>query len=149
MRKWSESTLSFNIFLLITTKTQFLFLKIPLVGAFVTYFSYSYNFSLSYYVWFADDPLIHSANPQSRPVVIIVFMLSIHPTATVRTFQNLAKQYKWRDCGSGWVDHWWHLFCNFLFSAWTRVKEELKTQHQQQLSLDFPPLLILLLPLLL
>ena len=21
----------------------------------------------------------------------------------------------WRDCGSGWVDHWWYLYCLVLF----------------------------------
>ena len=34
--------------------------------------------------------LIHEANPQSRPVVIIVFAHVVSPS--VRTFQNIAKQ---------------------------------------------------------
>ena len=44
-------------------------------------------------------------------------MLSVHPH-----FSNIAKQNKesndhyCQDCGSGWVDHWWHLPCFSL--AW-------------------------------
>ena len=41
-----------------------------------------------------SDFLIHSAAPQSRPVVIIVFT---HVVRTqVPTFQNLAKRYKFQ-----------------------------------------------------
>ena len=36
--------------------------------------------------------MIHSANPQSRPVGIIVFAYVVRPS--VPTFQNLAKQNK-------------------------------------------------------
>ena len=40
--------------------------------------------------------LIHSANPQLRPVLIIVFTHVVCPS--VPTFQNLAKQHKLRQC---------------------------------------------------
>ena len=36
--------------------------------------------------------LIHSAYPQSRPIVIIVFAHVVRPYSYVHTFQNLAKQ---------------------------------------------------------
>ena len=43
----------------------------------------------------SDDLLIHSADPQTRPVVIIVFIHgSVRPS--VLTFQNIAKQNKCR-----------------------------------------------------
>ena len=52
----------------------------------------------------------------------ISFHTCVHPS--VPTFRNLAKQNKFqmkimfttgdRDCGSGRVDHWWHLSCNYF-----------------------------------
>ena len=63
--------------------------------------------------------LIHSANPQSRPVRIIVFAHVVR--ASVPTFQILQNKTTennvryWRDCGSGRVDHWWHLSCTLSF----------------------------------
>ena len=45
--------------------------------------------------------LIHSANPQSRPVVIIIAK------------QNNGRY--WRDCGPGLVDHWWHPSCIYYW----------------------------------
>ena len=40
--------------------------------------------------------LIHSANPQSRPVVIIVFAHVVSPYVRPTTFQNIAKQNKFQ-----------------------------------------------------
>ena len=55
--------------------------------------------------------LIHSANPQSRPVgIIVLHMSSVRPSVPI--FHNLTKKQidnnvlYWRDCGSGRVDHW-------------------------------------------
>ena len=57
------------------------------------------------------NQLIHSANPQSRLVVIIVFAhvvrSSVRPHSSFKTKQTLSENkfgYS-RDCGSGRVDH--------------------------------------------
>ena len=66
--------------------------------------------------------LIHSANPKSRHVGIIVF------THVVRPFQikkNKATENNiryWRDYGSGRVDHWWHQSC-LVYFCWTYCYE--------------------------
>ena len=59
--------------------------------------------------------LIHSADPQSRPVVVIIFAHVVRPSVHPH-FLNLTKQTTenngryWRDCGSGRLDHWWHIY---------------------------------------
>ena len=64
--------------------------------------------------------LIHETDPQSRPVVIIVFAhvvrSYVRPSPLFITKQNSNKNNVryWRDCGSGRVDHWWHT-CLVLF----------------------------------
>ena len=67
--------------------------------------------------------LIHSANPKSRTVVIIVFTHVVRlfvrtsvriSVLTFQIYQNKTTEHNgryWRDCGSGRVDHWWHLSC--------------------------------------
>ena len=60
--------------------------------------------------------MIHSANPKSRPVGIIVFAHVVRPYVRLH-FSNLEKQNNrnyWRDCGSGRVDHWWLLPCAYI-----------------------------------
>ena len=57
--------------------------------------------------------LIHEANPQSRPVVIIVFAhvvrLYVRPSLfKTKQNSNESNVRYWRDCVSGRVDHWWH-----------------------------------------
>ena len=40
------------------------------------------------------------------------------PSVVHPHFSNLEKEnnvHYWRDCGSGRVDHWWHLSCSFYF----------------------------------
>ena len=63
--------------------------------------------------------LIHTANPQSWSVVINIFACVVCTSvcAFVPTFQNIAQQSSsknsdryWRECGSGWVDKWWHTY---------------------------------------
>ena len=51
--------------------------------------------------------LIHSADPQSRPAVIIVFAHVVRPSPLFKTKQisSRNKVRYWRDCGSGRVDH--------------------------------------------
>ena len=70
-------------------------------------------------VWSRLLLLIHEADPQSRPVVLddIVFAHVVRPyfrpsplyqTKQISSENNVRH---WRDCGSGRVDHWWHLSC--------------------------------------
>ena len=66
----------------------------------------------------SNNILIHSANPKSRSVEIVVFALVVRPS--IPTFQNLAKQNKAKtifangETVGGRVDHWRHLsFCYF------------------------------------
>ena len=67
--------------------------------------------------------LIHSADPQSRPIGIIVFThvvrTSVRPNFTKSsiTKQSENNVRYWRDCGSGRVDHWWHLFCKNMIKS--------------------------------
>ena len=60
--------------------------------------------------------LIHEADPQSRPVVIIVFAHVVHsyvcpsirppvPTFQTKQISSESNDRYWRDCGSGRVDH--------------------------------------------
>ena len=55
--------------------------------------------------------LIHEADPQSRPVVVIVFAhvvrSYVRPSPIFKTKQisNENNVHYWRDCGSGRVDH--------------------------------------------
>ena len=58
----------------------------------------------------AKQKLIHEADPQSRPVVIIVFAHVVRPSVPfplLKTKQILNENYfrYWQDCGSGRVDH--------------------------------------------
>ena len=61
--------------------------------------------------------LIHEADPQSRPVVIIVFAHVVRPSVrrpplfNTKQISSEIKVRYWRDCGSGWVDHWRHMSC--------------------------------------
>ena len=71
--------------------------------------------------------LIHSGDPQSQPIVITVFT---HVRLSPHSKSNKTKQLSsennvcyWRDCESGRVDHWWHLYCvNYLLqgSEWSK-----------------------------
>ena len=75
--------------------------------------------------------LIHSADPQTRPVVIIIF---VH--VSVRTFKNIAKEtslenndHYWWECGSGWGDHSPHLpifYLNFFLRKKRRRRHSIK-----------------------
>ena len=63
--------------------------------------------------------LIHEADPQSRPVVIIVFC-TCRPSvrqhfSKQNKFQAKTMFYYWQDCGSDLVDHWWHMSCIQFF----------------------------------
>ena len=73
--------------------------------------------------------LIHSADPQSRPVGIIFF------TPVVRTSVRTSPLFKsrntkqilsennvhyWWDYVSGWVDHWWHISHYETIDPWDR-----------------------------
>ena len=51
--------------------------------------------------------LIHSANPQSLPVGIVVFEHVVCPqfSKSSKTKQSKNNVRYWRDCGSGRVDH--------------------------------------------
>ena len=68
--------------------------------------------------------LIHSADPQSRPVVIIVFTHVIRTSvrshfsksSKAKQISNESNVHYWPDCGSGRVVHWWHLSCSFCLS---------------------------------
>ena len=58
----------------------------------------------------ATSVLIHSADPQSRLVVIIVFAHVVRPVRPSPLFKTkqISSENKvryWRDCGSGRVDH--------------------------------------------
>ena len=46
-----------------------------------------------------------------RPSVPLSVRLS-HFSKSSKTKQSENYVRYWRDFGSGWVDHWWHLFCN-------------------------------------
>ena len=69
--------------------------------------------------------LIHSADPQSRQVGIIVFahVVRLYFRSSVRPHCSKSRKTKqsdnnvryWGDCGSGRVDHWWHLSCYYYF----------------------------------
>ena len=62
--------------------------------------------------------LIHSADQRSRQVVIIVFARVVRPSVrphfskSSKTKQSENNVHCRRDCGSGRVDHWWHLSCS-------------------------------------
>ena len=69
--------------------------------------------------------LTHEAKPQSRPVVITIFTLwvwtSFRPSSLFKishsnNFLSENNVRYWRDCGSGRVDHWWHLSCIYYFT---------------------------------
>ena len=69
--------------------------------------------------------LIHSAAPQARPIVIIVFTHIVRPstlsksnkTKQVSTENNVV--HYWRDCESDLVDHWWsYQFSSILGYLW-------------------------------
>ena len=97
--------------------------------------------------------LIHSADPQSWPVVIIIFAHVVRPYVRIH-FSNLAKQNKTtdnngryrRDCGSGRVDHWWsgYVFLVFFsrkktmlvsavpFRHWKLLRGWLITKHENK-----------------
>ena len=68
--------------------------------------------------------LIDEAN---RPVVIIVFAHVVLPYvrphfskySKTKQISNENNVQYWQDCGSGRVDHWWHLSCFSLFLWWT------------------------------
>ena len=68
---------------------------------------------------------IHSADSLWQLAVIIVFAHIVRPhfTKSSKTKQIQAKTMvtTWRDCGSGQVDHWWHMSCFFL-SLCTKVE---------------------------
>ena len=62
--------------------------------------------------------LIHVADPPSGLVVFIVFAHVVRSYvrpqfSNQNKFQENNVRY-WRDCGSGRVDHWWHLTSFFL-----------------------------------
>ena len=60
------------------------------------------------YAMAAKNLLIHSANPQFRMVVIIVFSHAVRPSlfksSKTKQLKIMVATY-WRDCGSGRVDH--------------------------------------------
>ena len=89
--------------------------------------------------------LIHSANPQSRPVVIFVFT-HVHPSVRLHiskqnNFQAKTMFRYWRDCGSDRVDHWWHLSFEYYFTYEQDFKDPLELLHpsnvQQSALLDY------------
>ena len=48
---------------------------------------------------------------------------SVHPSvcshfSKSRKTKRISSDCYWRDCGSGWVAHWWHLDCELLFLTW-------------------------------
>ena len=61
-------------------------------------------------------------------------MLSVRPSplfksSKTKTTENDGRY--WRDCGSGRVDHWWHLSCDHYFHTWclyVRLKISPKTK---------------------
>ena len=73
--------------------------------------------------------LIHEADPQSRPVVIIIFahVVCSYVRQYVRQYVRPSPLFKtkhlysennvryWQNYGSGRVDHWWHLFCTNIY----------------------------------
>ena len=67
--------------------------------------------------------LIHVADSQSLPVVIIIFAhVSVRPSIRpsvrpVQNKQNLSENSDpyWKDCGSGRVDYWWHASIVFYY----------------------------------
>ena len=70
--------------------------------------------------------LIHSADPQSRPVVITIFARGVCTSVRLSVQPHFSKSSKtkqlssensdryWMDCGCGRGDHWWHLSCRSL-----------------------------------
>ena len=67
--------------------------------------------------------LIHLADPESWPVVIIIFGYTYCPSVRPH-FSKYSKTKHvssknnvddWRYCGSDRVDHWWHMSCCPLF----------------------------------
>ena len=73
--------------------------------------------------------LIHEADPQTRPVVIIIFALvsvrlSVRTSPFFKILQNkqTSSEYNdhyWWQCESGRGDHWWHMSCSSF--AWKKV----------------------------
>ena len=71
-----------------------------------------------YYSWWSASFFIHSAGPQSQPVVITIFTLglSIHLSSLFKSCKTKQVSSEnndryWRVYGSGRGDHWWHLYC--------------------------------------
>ena len=87
--------------------------------------------------------LIHSDAPQARSVVIIVFTHLVRPSVRPYICPHFSKSsktkqissennvYYWRDCGSGRVDHWWHLSSS-SFRAWRLVLVLLRKLAQKR-----------------
>ena len=78
----------------------------------------AFEFSCTFLFSNAEILLIHSAGPQNRPVVIIIFAkISVRPSVRphfskyLKTNQKPLENYDhyWWDCGSGRGDHWWHM----------------------------------------
>ena len=81
--------------------------------------------------------LIHEADPQSRPVVIYIFVMSVRPSfrpsgrpavpphfsksRKTKQFSRENNDRYWRNCGFGRVDHRWHI-CLMFFSPIVLLK---------------------------
>ena len=72
--------------------------------------------------------LIHSADPLSLPIMVTIFTLVVRPfvrphvSKSARTKQIESNVRYWRDCGSGQVDHGWHLIFFFFACSGARNK---------------------------
>ena len=74
--------------------------------------------------------LIPSADPQSRLVVIIVWCCPyFSKSSKTKQISSENNVHYWRNCGSGRVDHWWHLSC-FPYFKCKIVKLFLKLTHK-------------------
>ena len=70
-----------------------------------------------------NDILIHSAVPQSVVIIVFAHVVRPHFSKSIKTKHISCENnvvHHWRDCGSGRVDHWWHLSFSFCISPRNR-----------------------------
>ena len=85
--------------------------------------------------------LIHSTDPRSRPVVIIVCAHVVRPyvrphflkSSKTKQISSENNVHYWRDCGSGRVDQWWHFsFLLLRSSSWLFLTTSFYTLKRQR-----------------
>ena len=88
------------------------------------------------------NALIHLVGPQSRPVVITIFVrvvcTSVRPSPLFKFSQKKTSEnnvHYWGDCGPGRVDHWWPCLVLVALTQVFRLTSNLCVQRVERLVL--------------